>query len=108
MNRLTRVFSASILFLGCIAGPSLAKDDIGVDVDGLCEAAYNLCAATCHLNFPGSGFSDQLSLDLCVSDCSAALLACGATEDDVILRQNSRGKDAIKKLKDRSFPTLSD
>ena len=108
MNKLLGVFSASILLVGCLAAPTFAKDDIEVDVDGLCEAADSICRATCHLSFPGSGFSDQLSLDLCVHNCTTSMLACMATGDDVILRQTSRSKDAIKRLQGRPLPMISD
>jgi hypothetical protein len=101
MNTFNRVFAASILLLGCLAGPSLAKDNDGPDVDGLCLSAYDICSSTCNIKFGRPGFSDELSFALCDDACRDDLRSCIATGDDAILRQNSRGRDAIKKLTDQ-------
>lgn len=108
MNKLAALFSASVLLLGCLGAPSIAKDDVGVDVDGLCQAAFNICSDTCNLKFRGPGFSSELAFDLCFDKCNSDLRSCTQTDDDVILRQNSRGKDALKKLMNGPLPTLSD
>ena len=67
----------------------------------LCLSAYDICSSTCNIKFGRPGFSDELSFALCDDACRDDLRSCIATGDDAILRQNSRGRDAIKKLTDQ-------
>jgi hypothetical protein len=108
MNKPAALFSASILLLGFLGAPSIAEDDVGADVDRLCQAAFNICFDTCNLKFRGPGFSSELAFDLCIDNCNSDMRSCTQTDDDVILRQNSRGKEALKKLLNGPIPTLSE
>ena len=106
MTRIAAVITVCSLAVAGFSVSSFAKDNADVDVFDLCNAANQLCHATCAAKYPGTGFSDQLGRGLCEDDCVAQFRICVNTGDDAMAR-GAAETGGISKLKRQSLPKIA-